>query len=113
MQRGRILLRKIVMRFYSYNQASPVQTPPDRRLACIYFDESPRVSRSSQVGTAINVAGVAYSVLRGFAKGHLSDVCEEISTFARRSVNQHSAAVLQLGSKQLCPKFQQRCLRKP
>ncbi|CAE7472526.1 Dtx3l [Symbiodinium necroappetens] len=54
-------------------------------MFCLYMDDN--------VGTAINVAGVAYSVLRGFAKGHLSDVCEEISTFARRSVNQHSEAM--------------------
>eukprot|EP00439_Symbiodinium_sp_Y106_P080790 s383_g19.t1 len=54
-------------------------------MFCLYMDDN--------VGTAINVAGVVYSVMRGFARGHLADVCEEISTVARRSVNQHSEAM--------------------
>ncbi|CAE7481699.1 Dtx3l [Symbiodinium natans] len=48
---------------------------------------------NDNVGTAMNVVGVVYSVVRGFAKGNLSEFCEEISAWARRSVNQHSEAM--------------------
>ena len=49
----------------------------------------------------MNLLGVVYSVVRGFSKGPISDLCEEISALARRSVNQHSEAWCTLGGKEL------------